>query len=326
MVAVLTDLRDSKGRGVKVEAVTAAFEEAIRGTNELLNPTQSGFTRPLLSPLLLNPLELGYGGVLNDLGATAGGNWESDVWKKWNEKLEDGYPFTDTWRDVQLTDYTAFFKPGGILFNFYGNNLKPSLEVIGDKHVATTRFGQTIGFTSPFLKCYDGGLEITKATFEEKAELPSVEFEINLHTVSENVSEVVVEIDGASRTYRNGPEEWLSVKWPAEKSKDRGSRVKIRGYSGLNEEIIRPGEWGWFRVLDAAKTIERGTEGGKRTGRPTIVATWSLRSQPGFFKLDIRPTRDENPFNAYITKKRRLFKGYNCPRVMAVVGPRPHQR
>ncbi len=116
--------------------MTTTFEEAIRGANELLNPTQSGFTRPLLSPLLMRPLELGYGGTLKDLGATAGGNWENEVWKKWRERLEDGYPFTDTWKDVQLTDYTEFFKPGGTLFKFYNGNLKSSLELMGDKVAA----------------------------------------------------------------------------------------------------------------------------------------------------------------------------------------------
>ena len=42
-----------------------------------MTPTQSGFTRPVLSPLLLNPIELSYAGTLNDLSGTNGGNWET---------------------------------------------------------------------------------------------------------------------------------------------------------------------------------------------------------------------------------------------------------
>lgn len=338
VVAVITDLRDSKGRGVKPEAVTHAFEDAIRGTNELMGPTQTAFTRPLLSPLLLNPLEMGYGGVQNDMVGTAGATWENAVWKKWDRDLEDGYPFKDSMRDVKLSDFTAFFRPGGTLFNYYNGNLKDQLEQQGSKFVPTTRFGQTPSFTSPFLKCLDRGLEISQATFGEAVLSglqeganggaapsggeggggPRVEFELNLHSVSENVAEVVIEVDGQSKTYRNGPEEWLPIKWPNAQAKERGSRVKIRGYSGLNEEIIRPGEWGWFRVLDAAKTIERGTEGGRKNAGRVIVATWGLRSQPGFFKIDIKPTRDDNPFNAYLTRKERIFRGYTCPRVISM--------
>ncbi len=338
LVAVLTDLRDSKGRGVKPESVTLSFEEAIRGTNELLNPSQSGFTRPLLSPLLLNPLELAYSSFLNDQGGAAGGNWENDVWKKWSTSLADGYPFTDTWKDVPLADYTAFFAPGGgMLSRFYAGSLGNSLELLGTKFVPTTRFGQTLAFTGPFLKCYDRGLEISRSTFDGGAFAPdksappasaqpastrsgmgpNVDFEVNLHSVSDNVSEVIVEVDGVSKTYKNGPEEWLAAKWPAEAGKEHGSKIRIRGYSGLNEEILRPGEWGFFRVMDAAKSIDRGIEGGRKTGRQVIVGTWALRTQPGFVKLDIRPLRDENPFTAYVARRQRLWKDYTCPRVMA---------
>ena len=326
IVSLITDLRDSKGRGVKSEQVDKGFEDAIRNTNELMSPTQTAFTRPLLSPLLLNPLEMSYGTIRQDMVGGAGGNWENDVWKKWNRDMEDGYPFTDTWRDVKLSDYTAFFKPGGLLFGFEDAKLKDDLELQGKKFIPTQRFKQSSAFTGSFLKCLDRGLEIQGATFDPadaKTEAPSVDFEVNLHSVSENVAEVVIEVDGQSKTYRNGPEQWLSVKWPNALSKDRGSRIKIRGASGLNEEIIRPGEWGWFRVLDAAKSVERGTEGGKKGAASVFVATWNLKTQPGqWLKLDIKPSRDENPFNAYLTRKERIFRGYVCPRIISAGGRR----
>ena len=281
VVAVLTDLRDSKGRGVEPKAVTQAFQDAIRATNELLTPSQSGFTRPILSPLLLNPIELGYAGVLNDEGGTAGANWEADVWAKWNAKLADGYPFKDSPDDVKLTDYTEFFRPGGTLFGFYAANLKESLDQQGDKFFPSTRFGHALGYTGSFLKCLDRGLESPSPTFPPKADTPLVEFEINLHSVSENVSEVTFDINGASHTYKNEPEEWLPVTWPPKDLKSQQSRVRIRGYSDLDEEIIRPGEWGLFRLLDAASSVAAGTEGGKKGAPPTIVATWISDCSPG---------------------------------------------
>jgi type VI secretion system protein ImpL len=317
LVAVLTDLRDSKGRGIEEKAVTLAFQDAIRGTNELLGPTQSGFTRPLLSPLLLNPIQLSYAGVLHDVEGTNGANWEDDVWAKWRN-LEDGYPFKDSPSDVKVSDFTEFFRPtSGTLFGFYGANLKESLEQEGNRFFPSTRFGHAVGYTGPFLKCYERGLEISQATFPTKGDAPLVQFQINLHSVSDTVAEVTFDINGATQTYKNTPEEWLDVQWPAKDMKSQQSRVKIHGWSGLDEEIIRPGEWGLFRLLDAATNIQPGTEGGKRGGAPTIVATWTLRSQPGIVKMDIRPLRDENVFQSYISRHMRLFKPYTCPRVIA---------
>lgn len=317
LVAVLTDLRDSKGRGVDGKSVTSAFEDAIRGTNELLTGSQSGFTRPLLSPLLLNPIELAYGGSLHDVAGAAGGNWELDVWKKWHERMEDGYPFTDTWKDVALADYSEFFKPKGLLFDFYEKNLRGQLELQGAHFVPTTRFNQAIGFTGPFLKCYDRGLEFQKATFADGGEEPGVDFEINLHSVSDNIAEVTFEIDGASRTYKNEPEQWLNVRWPAKDKAISGGKVRVRGYSGLVEEIGRPGEWGLFRLLDSATKIEQGTLGGKVGATPTMVVTWNLRSQAAVVKMDLRPSKRDSVFPPYVTKKERMFRNYDCPRVLS---------
>ncbi len=317
LVGVLTDLRDSKGRGVDSRAVTAAFEEAIRGTNELLTGSQNGFTRPILSPLLLNPIELSYGGALADMSGATGGNWELDVWKRWHERLEDGYPFTDTWKDVALEDYTEFFKPKGLLFGFYEQNLRGSLEQQGNRFIPTTRFNQSVGYTAQFLKCYDRGFEIHKATFPDGTEQPNVEFEINLHSVSDNVAEVTFEIDGAARTYKNEPEEWLPVRWPAQDKKIAGGRMRVRGYSGLVEEIGRPGEWGFFRMLDAATKIEPGTLGGRAGATPTLVVTWNLRSQQAVVKMDVKPQKRDSVFPAYIAKKERMFRGYDCPRIIS---------
>ena len=318
LVAVLTDLRDSKGRGVSEKAVLAAFENAIRSTNELLTPSQSGFTRPIISPLLLNPLELAWAGVQKDLQGAAGGTWESAVWSKWHNKLEDGYPFADTWKDVKVSDYTEFFRPGnGLLFGFYEASLKDSIERIGDHFVPSTRFGHTPAYTGAFLKCYDRGLEISKATFPEKADKPLVQFELNLHSVSDNIADVTFDINGVSHTYKNEPEEWVTVEWPPKEPKSEQSRIKIHGYSSLDEEILRPGEWGLFRLFDAASKIEPGTEGGKKGAPSTIVVTWILRAQAGVVKMDIRPSKDESVFPSYITRKQRVFKPYACPRVLA---------
>jgi type VI secretion system protein ImpL len=317
LVAVLTDLRDSKGKGVETKDVTLAFQDAIRGTNELLGPTQSGFTRPILSPLLLNPIELSYAGVLHDVEGTAGASWETDVWAKWRD-LEDAYPFKDSPTDDKLSDYTDFFRPGtGILFAFYTAHMKESLDLEGKRYVPSTRFGHGIGYTAPFLKCMDRGLEISRATFPDKTETPLVQFQINLHSVSDTVAEVTFDINGARHTYKNEPEEWLDVQWPPKDSKGQQSLVKIHGWSGLDEEIIRPGEWGLFRLLDAATSITMGTERGTRGAAPTIVATWTLRSQQGVVKMDIRPSRDENVFQSYIKRRMRIFMPYTCPRVTA---------
>ena len=123
-------------------------------------------------------------------------------------------------------------------------------------------------------------------------------------------------IDGFSRRYKNAPEEWLAIQWPAKEPKARGAMIRVHGFSALDEEISRPGDFGMFRLLDAATSIEPGTEGGRRDGAPTIVVTWALRSQRAIVRMDIRPPRHDNMFAAYLMQRERLFRGYKCPRIV----------
>jgi type VI protein secretion system component VasK len=105
----------------------------------------------------------------------------------------------------------------------------------------------------------------------------------------------------------------VKVTWPAKDAKARGAKLRARGFAGLDEEISRPGDFGFLRLLDAAK-IENGAPG-KPGAPPTLVATWDLKTQVGGnVKIDIRPAKVEHPLN------RALFRGFTCPRVISSSG------
>ena len=310
LVGVLTDLRDSQAPQ-DPKAIAGLFEEAFRTTSALL-AGQDGFTRPLLSPYLMRPITGAWSGVVNDSGGAASGLWEVSVWDKWRT-LEPLYPFTNSSKDTKLEDFTAFFKPKtGLLWGFLAENLQGTLEKTGGTFRPTRRFQSTTNFVDQFLSnCLKRGDEITNTVFPGGSETPNVEFDVNLHSVSPDVSEVRLEIDGVVHVYKNTPEEWLKARWPAKDAQSHGARVHIRGSSGLDEEIIRTGDFGFFRLLDAANEITAGTAGGRPDGAQTLVATWKLRSPGAFFKLDVRPVHSEAKLSSL------LFRNYKCPRVIA---------
>ncbi|MBN2194439.1 MAG: type VI secretion system membrane subunit TssM [Polyangiaceae bacterium] len=314
LVGVLSDLKEGKP-DVDTTKVAKDFETAFRAANELLT-SQTGFTRPLLAPYLLRPITGAWTGVVNDSGSAASGLWEVSVWDKWREKLAGKYPFTKAQQDATIEDFSEFFRPEtGLLWGFFNENLSSTLAHEGDAFIPKRRFQSSVAYTGPFLSnCLARGNKITKGTFPEGSETPVVAFDVNLHSVSPDVSEIMIEIDGVSNTYRNTPQEWLSTQWPAPEAKSRGARVRIRGYSGLDEVINRPGAFGIFRLLDAANEIKPGTAGGRASGTATLVATWYVRSESTFFKLDIRPAKADTATSS------SLFLGYDCPRVIAHQG------
>jgi type VI secretion system protein ImpL len=310
LIGVLTDLKDAKA-APDPKAMTGEFETAYRSTTSLLADLDT-FTRPLLTPLLLDPIAFSWASVLHDAGGAAGGLWEMSAWKVWSTKLEANYPFADATSDTKIEDFAEFFKPEkGALWSFYDQSLKASLERQGDDFVPSRRFKAQVAYTPEFLTCLRRSAKISDATFAADPKAPAVSFEVNLHSVSPDISEVTIEVDGVSRTYTNTPEEWLAVTWPAKDAKARGARIKVRGISGLSEDIIRPGDFGLFHLLDAAE-IRPGTAASRKGGEvPVLAATWRLKSQPDSnVKIDIKPDRTESAL------AKGFFSGLKCPRLI----------
>jgi type VI secretion system protein ImpL len=309
LVGALTDLRDAES-GTDPRKVSDVFQDAFRSTSALLSE-QDGFTRPMLSPLLMNPITLAWSNVVQDAGAAAGASWEASVWQKWKEKLDGKYPFANSPNDAALDDFLDFFAPGdGVLWSFFDESLKATLDRGPAGFVPSRRFKKAIAYTGDFLDvCLKRGQQFTTVLFPPKTDHAAVVFDVNIHSVSPTIAEVTFEVDGASHTYRNEPEQWLTVTWPGKTP--HGARLRVKGSGGLDEEISRPGDFGVFRLLDAADQ-KPGRAGGRADGVPTLVATWDLRAarDSAFVSLDLRPTRNENPLTP------GFFKNYSCPRLI----------
>lgn len=313
LIGVLGDL-EAGDTPTDPRVVAEEFEKAYRSAGALLS-SQNGETRPILTPLLLNPISFAWGGVVSDAGGASEGLWEVEVWEKWHARLADRYPFEKTPDDIAIKDFTEFFNPKtGILWTFYDAHLKNSLRKVGPSFQPVQRFDEAVAYRGDFLSvCLQRGAQITEQAFEGAGETPQMTFSINLHSVSEDVSEVSLAIDGVSHVYKNAPEEWITTTWPAKEPEARGGRLRIRGFEGLDEEIVRQGDFGFFRLLDAAD-VRPGTAGGDPKGEPTLVATWPLRSRDAFIKLDIRPGHASQQLSS------QLFLNYDCPRNIRTVG------
>ena len=130
---------------------------------------------------------------------------------------------------------------------------------------------------------------------------------------------MTIEIDGVSKTYTNTPEEWVTAAWPAKDAKVRGAKIRVRGISGMSEEINRAGDFGLFHLLDAAD-LKPGTATGKSGGEfPVVVGTWKLKSQPDSnVKIDLKPAKTDSPF------QKGFFAGLKCPRLITQRGSGGH--
>jgi type VI secretion system protein ImpL len=308
---------------------TEKFEDAVKTTQgELLKMDETG--QELMTPLLMNPLKQAYKAVIRHAGGAASGLWEVMVWPAYRDKIKDRYPFNlASTKDASFADAVAFFKPkGGTLWGFYDKYLKPfhskvNHDFIPDPHLES-RPRPAKPFT-PFrplmYPCLHRADEITRALFpdsdpgandfgggppagakggeDEGADKPHVEFQVNLKNVSPIVSEVILEIDGQKRVYRNEKEFWNPMAWPGKKQ--TGARIQVRGAGGLDEEIVREGPWGIFRLFEA------GTTTAEKDKDDVFLVTWQMTAPPVSVTMEVRPTRSAHPFSP------SFFRATNCP-------------
>lgn len=315
LVASLTDHKQkgADARG-EIKALETEFQEAYRAVVKLL-AEQNTFTRDLLQDLLLKPITLSWASVVHDAAGVSGAFWEISVYRQCQAKLHGSFPFNSAaHRDTSLQDFAEFFRPKtGTLWGFYDQNVGPAVEQRGGEFIPRQRFEQRTPYSGTFLSFLERSDEITDAFFGEDGKTPSIEFSLNLHSVSPNVAEVTFEVDGKPHTYKNTPEDWMAVTWPSKDAKVRGAKVRIRGFSGLVEEILDEGDFGLFRLLGRA-SVQRGTAGGRPGDVRTLVYTWQLESQQAEVKMDLRPAKSDNAFEP------GFFSDYRCPRIISEGG------
>lgn len=287
-------------------AAREAFQNAVKETEGLLLSMDETGQRHL-GPLLMNPLRQAYKAVVKSAGGAASGIWEVEVWPHYRDKIKDRYPFNlAASRDASFEDAVAFFKPrDGVLWGFYENYLKGFHYQVGhDYYPKSYLEGQSRGarpftpFNPNLYNCLRRASEITDAIFGGGAE-PKVVFHINMKTVSPIVSEVLFEVDGQKRLYRNEKEFWHTFKWPGETPS--GARIQVRGAGGLDEEIVREGPWGIFRLFEAGTTTAR------KDNDELFTVTWQMTAPPVTVTMEVRPTRGNHPFPT------SFFRATNCP-------------
>lgn len=289
---------------------TELFSEAVAETQAMLTKMdETG--QELMTPLLMNPLKQGYKAVVRDAGQSASGLWEVVVWPPYRDNIRGRYPFNlASKRDASYDDVVEFLKPtDGTLWGFYEAYLKGFHTQLGHDFIPRAHLQSRPKPAKPFTpfnpnlyNCLKRSDEITDALWSGGGADPKLEFEVNMKTVSPIVSEVIFEVDGQKRLYRNEKEFWHKFVWPGEEDPLGGARIQIRGAGGLDEEIRRDGPWGIFRLFESADELTA-----EKDNDQVFTVTWQMTAPPVTVTMEVRPRRANNPFPV------SFFRGTNCP-------------
>lgn len=285
-LAFVRDALQAAADGGDAGALIGRVAQARTRVQSLVDAQEIGW-RPRLQSLLWPPIDAATSSSIGEASRDAAQKWCGAVALSFRRKLAESYPFNPRGPDAPLADVADFFRPGsGVLWGFYGENLKNSVQRAGDVFQYSRQLGGG-GFRPELLAYLKRGQEITSALFPTGSAEPSVAFSAHIRPTP-GVAAVFLDVDGQKADYRNGPEEWFKFTWPGP-GRSTGASLRVRSANGREDTLQRDGEWGLMRLLEA------GTVKGEPGAREFSIA-FDMPAVGAVVTIDFRPARSENPF------------------------------
>ena len=179
--------------------------------------------------------------------------WQSEVMPLYQSGIQGRYPFSRaSSKEITLEDFSRFFAQGGILDQFFNNNLKAFVDTSGRSWRMIAQNNQAITVSSAALAQLQAATKIRQLFFAGSGASPLVKFNLKPLSLTSNVTTFWLNIEGQQAKYsQNEPGKSIAFQWPG----TDGSRLVSFGFDtndGKKPHKETEGQWAWFRVLEMA--------------------------------------------------------------------------
>ncbi|MDD1629230.1 MAG: type VI secretion system membrane subunit TssM [Methylococcaceae bacterium] len=212
--------------------------------------------------------------------------WQSTVLPFCKKAIQGLYPIAKSSREITYEDFTYFFGPNGLMDEFFNKYLISSVEKGVDKWSWSPQAEGGPGISPLALEQFQKADTIKNTFFRMGKQSPAVSFKLKPISMSPDITQFILDVDGQILTYAHGPVRPVSMKWPG--PNDSGQvRIQLlppqQGVSGISKE----GPWALFRLFDEAKI--------SRTSNPTLfIMTFKIQGREAKFELEANSA--VNPF------------------------------
>lgn len=279
----LATYRDDAAAAGALETRLVAARRRVDG----LIAEQAPGTRDFFERLLRPPVEAAAVTSSRAMASSVASGFCASVVTPFSASLSGRYPFAAQGDDAPLTEVTAFYRPGGTLWSYYDASLTAIAPRAGSRFELARRLSHD--GASPYSSALPAFLQrsqaITNGLFPPGSSEPRIELDVRIHPTA-GAASVRFSVGGATIDYRNGPETWTRVVWPGT-TPTAGARLEVESARGLSERITTDGEWGLFRLVEAAIQID------SRAGERTHTARWHLPGHDVDVVVDLRSVRSE---------------------------------
>jgi len=179
--------------------------------------------------------------------------WEDEVYSAYKLCLGNKFPFNVYGKlDAKLLDVETFFKlKTGTFWRFVESDLSPYLKFRQGKWEVKKWISVGVPFSSKFLESLQQVRILSESLYGGvRAQLG---FYYKVYPIpTPSVSEVVLTFNNSSKRYQNGPQQWMTFKWPSKNERQKSQlSALIPGKMGPRS-ISYEGPFGVFRLFNQA--------------------------------------------------------------------------
>jgi type VI secretion system protein ImpL len=208
------------------------------------------------------------------------------------------YPFiVGSSQDVPLDDFVHLLGPGGLMDQFFDQNLKPFVDNTQTPWKWQSADHTKLGLSDGALTEFQRAAEIRDALFPTGGQVVSIKFQLVPVSLDPGLAQVSIEVGGARMTYAHGPIEPTAMVWPGSdgKTQVRFTATPASGAATVTEEN---GPWALLRLLDVAHVTPSDQPDKFRI-------TFATPSGNAVFELDAASVH--NPFSMV------ALRAFRCP-------------
>jgi type VI secretion system protein ImpL len=209
------------------------------------------------------------------------------------------YPFiAGSTQDVPLDDFTHLLGPGGLIDQFFDQNLKSLVDTTQLPWRWQAGGNAKLGLSAESLAQFQRASEIRDALFPTGGSQILVKFQLVPTQLDPGLAQVSIEIGGQHDAYAHGPVQPMPLQWPDAKGLTQVRVTLTPAAGGAATVLEENGPWALLRLLDAAHVIPSG-----QPDKFQIIFT--SPAGKAAFELDASSVR--NPFTL------SALRAFRCP-------------
>ena len=245
---------------------------------------QPSFINQILTSAADGSSSLVGGGVCEHLNAT----WQTEVLSFCTTAIRGRYPIdANSKLDITKEDFGLFFGPNGKMDAFFTKYLAQFVDKSRSQWRWSSRDGSPSCLSNFSLQQFKNADTINKTFFRSGTQTPSVGFSLAPISMSGEITQLNLDIDGQKLGYAHGPVRSTPMKWP---SLDNTGQVGLYIYppiQGGTSGLTFEGPWSLFRLFDQADLHQLGRS-------EKFVLTFNIQGRE--VKMELRANSALNPF------------------------------